>query len=56
MNRRRRTDGETNPVLRGIFVRDIDNFSGRRSHPQQFTGFELQYQHGEPPAARARII
>jgi hypothetical protein len=53
MNRGRRTDGETNPVLRGIFDHDIDYFSGRRSHPQQFTGFELQYQHGEPSAARA---
>jgi len=34
MNRRRRTDGKTSPVLRGIFEYDVDYFSGRRTQPQ----------------------
>src|SRR5215475_14253683 len=34
MNRGRRTDGETNPVVGGIFDGHIDYFSRRRSQPQ----------------------
>ena len=56
MNRGRRTDRETSPVLRGIFEYDVDYFSGRSSQPQWFTRFELQYQHGEVPTARVGNI